>query len=86
MPECACRGRAIGVAANLAAAKKDKQMKASISTLVAILAFLLAFAGVVAPSAAQQWYSARTANELPVGSAPWWQAMDREGRGGTGGN
>jgi len=86
MPECACCGRAIGVAAIVATAKKDEQMKASISTLVAILAFLLAFAGLVAPSAAQQWYSARTANELPVGSGPWWQAMDREGRGGTGGN
>jgi hypothetical protein len=61
-------------------------MKAAISTPMAILAFLLALAGQVAPSAAQQWYSSRTADELPVGSMPWWQAMDREGRGGQGGN
>ena len=61
-------------------------MKGAISTPIAILAFLLALAGQVAPSAAQQWYSARTADELPVGSMPWWQAMDREGRGGQGGN
>ena len=61
-------------------------MKAAISTPMAILAFLLALAGLAAPSAAQQWYSSRTADELPVGSMPWWQAMDREGRGGQGGN
>jgi hypothetical protein len=61
-------------------------MKGAISTPIAILAFLLALAGQVAPSAAQQWYSARTADELPVGSTPWWSAMDREGRGGQGGN
>jgi hypothetical protein len=61
-------------------------MRTAISTLVAILAFLLAFAGLVAPSTAQQWYAARTASELPVGSTPWWGAMDREGRGGQGGN
>jgi hypothetical protein len=62
-------------------------MKAAISTPMTILAFLLALAGQVAPSAAQQqWYSARTADELPVGSTPWWGAMDREGRGGQGAN
>jgi ABC-type sugar transport system substrate-binding protein len=61
-------------------------MKAAISTPMAILAFFLALGGLAAPSAAQQWYSSRTADELPVGSMPWWQAMDREGRGGQGGN
>ena len=47
------------------------------------LALVAALAGLAAPSAAQEWYSARTASELPVGSTPWWQAMDREGRGGN---
>jgi hypothetical protein len=61
-------------------------MKVAISTPMAILAFLLALAGQVAPSAAQQWYSSRTADELPVGSTPWRSAMDREGRGGQGAN
>jgi hypothetical protein len=61
-------------------------MKAAISNSIAILVFLVAFAGLTAPSAAQQWYSSRTADELPVGSTPWWGAMDREGRGGQGGN
>jgi len=61
-------------------------MKAAISNPIALLAFLLAFAGQVSPSAAQQWYSSRTADELPVGSTPWWGAMDREGRGGQGAN
>jgi ABC-type sugar transport system substrate-binding protein len=66
--------------------KGDQIMKGSISTLTAVLACMLALAGLAAPSAAQQWYDSRTANELPVGSTPWWHAMDREGRGGSGGN
>jgi hypothetical protein len=61
-------------------------MKAAISTPIAVLALVAALAGLAAPSAAQEWYSARTASELPVGSTPWWQAMDREGRGGNGSN
>jgi hypothetical protein len=61
-------------------------MKASISTLIAVSTVVSALVGLAAPAAAQEWYSARTANELPVGSQPWWQAMDREGRGGSGGN
>ena len=61
-------------------------MKSSISTLIAVSTLIAALAGFAAPTAAQEWYSARTANELPVGSTPWWRAMDREGRGGTGGN
>jgi ABC-type sugar transport system substrate-binding protein len=61
-------------------------MKSSISTLIAMLAVILALAGFAAPIAAQEWSAGRIANELPVGSTPWWQAMDREGRGGNGGN
>jgi hypothetical protein len=61
-------------------------MKASISALIAVSTVVSALVGLAAPAAAQQWYSSRTANELPVGSTPWWQAMDREGRGGSGGN
>jgi hypothetical protein len=61
-------------------------MKASISTLIAVATVISALVGFAAPTAAQQWYSSRTADELPVGSTPWWQAMDREGRGGSGGN
>jgi hypothetical protein len=61
-------------------------MKTSISTLIAVSTVISALVGLAAPTAAQEWSSARTANELPVGSTPWWQAMDREGRGGSGGN
>ena len=61
-------------------------MKASISALIVVSTVVSALVCLAAPAAAQQWYSSRTANELPVGSTPWWQAMDREGRGGTGGN
>ena len=61
-------------------------MKAAISTLIAVSTVISALVGLAAPTAAQEWYSARTASELPVGSTPWWQAMDREGRGGSAGN
>jgi hypothetical protein len=70
----------------IANSEKGQSMKAAISTPIAVLALVAALAGLAAPSAAQEWYSARTASELPVGSTPWWQAMDREGRGGNGSN
>jgi hypothetical protein len=57
-------------------------MKATISTLLAVSTLILGLAGLAAPIVAQEW----NANDLPTGSTPWWQVMDREGRGGSGGN
>jgi hypothetical protein len=58
--------------------KRGQIMKAWISTLIAALAVILALAGLAAPIAALDSH--------PVGSTPWWDTMDREGRGGSGGN
>jgi hypothetical protein len=53
-------------------------MKATISTLLAVSALILALAAPAAPISAQEW----NADNLPTGSKAWWQAMDREGRDG----
>jgi hypothetical protein len=52
-------------------------MKATTSKILALSAVILALSGAVAPSFAV---------DARFGSSSWWQEMDREGRGGNGGN
>ena len=52
-------------------------MKANVSKTLAVSTIILALSGHMVSVAAAEW---------PVGSSSWWQQMDREGRGGNGGN
>jgi hypothetical protein len=57
--------------------KEERIMKATTSRILALSTVILALAGAVAPSYAV---------DARIGTSGWWQEMDREGRGGNGGN